>query len=144
MVRVIYLLKLKGHGERRRLILSTLNGEPWKVRTMEGKLRKVTDREMVDLAQQLQGWTRSVYKFGCAFIHLSDFHNHHVQNPFDRLPSQEKQSILDHMRHYHHGPLTDSLSVEELSMYIPAVFDKITSNLECYLEDLEHGKTADI
>ena len=32
---------------------------------------RVTDREMVDLANRLQGWTASVYEFGRGFIHLS-------------------------------------------------------------------------
>jgi hypothetical protein len=90
MIRVIYLLAGTDLTERQRLIDSTLRGERWKVRTTKGKLRDVTDREMVDLAQRLQGWTQSVYKFGCAFVHLSDFHNHLAENPFDKLEESEK------------------------------------------------------
>lgn len=85
MIRVIYLLAVKDPHERSRLIKATLRGERWKVQTARGKFRDVTDREMVDLAQGLQGWTQSVYRFGCAFVHLSDFHNHLVQNPFRKL-----------------------------------------------------------
>lgn len=85
MIRVIYLLSIRSVTERRRLIKSTIQGEKWKVKTSKGKWSDVTDREMVNLAQQLQGWTQSVYKFGCAFVHLSDFHNHLTENPFDKL-----------------------------------------------------------
>ena len=90
MIRVIYLLQVPDLAERSRLIKSTLRGEKWKVQTPKGKFRDLTDREMVDRSQQLQGWTQSVYRFGCAFVHLSDFHNHHAQNPFQRLTEAER------------------------------------------------------
>jgi hypothetical protein len=98
---------------------------------------------MVDLAQHLQGWTQSVYKFGCAFVHLSDFHNHLAQNPFDKLMKSEKQNILSHMRYYHGGPCHDDPDMAEFSSYVPQVFEKIANNLECYLNELEHNKTLD-
>ncbi|MBI4634281.1 MAG: hypothetical protein HY742_10370 [Deltaproteobacteria bacterium] len=141
MIRVIYLLQITDLAERQRLIQSTLRGEKWKVMTPKGKGRDVTDREMVDLAQRLQGWTQSVYRFGCAFVHLSDFHNHLTQNPFQRLSEAERQDILTHMRNYHGGPSHDNPEMEEISRYLPQVFDKIAGNLKCYLEDLERGKT---
>ena len=141
MIRVIYLLQLADLAERSRLIKSTLRGEKWKVKTPKGKFRDVTDREMVNLSQQLQGWTQSVYRFGCAFVHLSDFHNHHAQNPFQRLTEAEKEDVLSHMRNYHGGPLHDNPSMEELSEYLPRVFDKIADNLKCYVEDLR-GETS--
>lgn len=104
MIRVIYLLHIADPVERRQMIQSTLRGEKWSVPTPKGKSRHVTDRDMVELAQCLEGWTQSVYKFGCAFVHLSDFHNHHAQNPFQKLTDAEKQDVLAHMRSYHGGP----------------------------------------
>jgi hypothetical protein len=139
MVRVIYLLTVTDLGERKRLIGSTLRGEKWKMPTARGKFRDVTDREMVDLAQTLQGWTQSVYRFGCAFVHLSDFHNHLAKNPFARLSKTERDHVLSHMRNYHGGPIQDDPDMKELSTYIPRVFDKIADNLECYLKQLEQG-----
>jgi hypothetical protein len=143
MIRVIYLLAVNDLTERQRLIDSTLRGTRWKVRTTKGKWRDVTDREMVDLAQQLQGWTQSVYKFGCAFVHLSDFHNHLAVNPFDKLEESEKQAILSYIRYYHLRPCRDNPDMAELSLYVPQVFEKIASNLECYLKRLEQDETLD-
>lgn len=139
MIRVIYLLRIANHNERLRLISSTLNGEKWKVLTSKGKQRDVTDREMVDLAQQLQGWTQSVYKFGCAFVHLSDFHNHLVRDSFQKLSEIERHDVLSHMRNYHGGPEHNNPSMAEISGYLPRVFDKIADNLDCYVEHLERG-----
>ena len=143
MIRVIYLLAVTDITERQRLIDSTLRGDKWKVQTNKGKWRDVTDREMVDLAQHLQGWTKSVYKFGCAFVHPSDFHNHLAQNPFGKLDESEKQDILSHMRYYHGGPFHDDPDMSELASYVPQVLEKIASNIECYLKELEQNKVLD-
>jgi hypothetical protein len=140
MIRVIYLLEIPDLEERQRLIRSTLAGKRWEVSTHKGKARKVTDKEMVDLAQQLQGWTQSVYKFGCAFVHLSDFHNHQAQNPFQKLTKTEQQNVLTHMRNYHGGPMSNSPSMDEFSKYLPQIFDKIAGNLGCYLQHLENNE----
>lgn len=133
MVRVIYLLHLADQAERQRLIQATLHGERWKLPTRNGKLRDVTDREMVDNAQ----WTQSVYKFWCAFVNFSDFHNHFAQNPFQKLPEAEREDILTHMRRYHGGPSCDDPEMSEIAEYLPRVFDKIADNLSSYLEQLE-------
>lgn len=143
MVRVIWLLSIQNVAERRRLIHATLSGQKWTETTGNGKERKITDREMVGLAQRLQGWTQSVYKFGCAFIHLSDFHNHAVEDPFRRLPELERQDILCHMRTYHGGPSRDDPDIEEIARFIPQVFEKIAGNLDCYLKSLEEEKTTE-
>jgi hypothetical protein len=143
LVRVIYLLGVKNLPERQRLIGSTLRGEKWKVQTPKGKWMDVTDRTMVDFSQQLQGWTQSVYKFGCAFVHLSGFHNHIEENPFNKLKEAERQDILSHMRYYHGGPCHDNPDMTELASYVPQVFEKIASNLECYLKQVEQDETLD-
>ena len=137
MVRVIYLLNISDLEERNRLIVQMLNGEVWTVLTDKGKSKKVTDKDMVELANNLQGWTLSVYKFGCSFIHLSKYHDYSDENPFDLLSSEEQKSILKHMRYYHGGPKNSSPNFDEFVTYFPSVFDKISGNLECYLNDLE-------
>ena len=65
MVRVIYLLALTDIAEHQRLMQSTVRGEKWVIKTAGGKFRTVTDRDMINLPQHLQGWTQSVYRFGC-------------------------------------------------------------------------------
>lgn len=141
MIRVIYLLQITDLDERQRLIKLTLSGKEWTLLTKKEKTRKIRDKEMVDIAQKLQGWTQSVYKFGCAFVHLSDFHNHLAENPFQKLSNTERQDILSHMRHYHGGALHDSPDMKEISEYLPRIFDKIADNLICYLDNLRNDRT---
>ena len=137
MVRVIYLLSIFDLDERNRLMEQTIDGKKWTIDSKNRKQRKITDRDMVELSNQLQGWTKSVYKFGCAFIHLSNFHDYISMNPLDSLADAEKGDILSHMRFYHNGPNSDSPSFQELATYFPMVFDKIASNLEWYVQELE-------
>jgi hypothetical protein len=76
MVRVIYLLTQQPN-RRRSLIEKSVSGERWH---REGSRAAMTDREMIVIAHELQGWTQSVYKFGCAFIHLSSLHDYTTQS----------------------------------------------------------------
>ena len=137
MVRVIFLLS-KPIDERNHLINLTLTGKKWKLRNNAN----VTDKQMVELADTLNGWTESVYKFGCAFIHLSSFHDYAFNDPFENLEQDEIQSIKTHLNNYHGFPLTTELTMQSISFYLPMVFDKIEGNLECYIKNLEAGETT--
>lgn len=136
LIRVLYLLAIPDLEERKRLMTCTVNGERWKIATAKGKKTVVTDKMMVAVSEQFAGWAHSVYKFGCAFIHLSNFHGYNTSNPLETLSSEEKRDVLDHMRYYHHGPESDNPTFQELAFYFPRVFEKIKGNLECYLEHL--------
>lgn len=136
MIRVIYLLTQ--NPERRELLIgASVQGKQW---SQEASRAKVTDKEMVDLAQVLQGWTQSVYKFGCAFIHLSGLHDYNDRDPLSELPTEERSDILKHCRYYHGGPAPTAERFEDLVPYLPRVLEKISGNLECYLEALENGE----
>lgn len=135
MVRVIYLLSIPDRTYRNKLVAASVQGRRW---THEGKRSRITDLEMVDRADRLKGWTASVYRFGCAFIHLSSFHDYRHRDPLAQLSSGEHAAILRHMRSYHGGPSSDSPTFDELAQFLPAVFEKIFANLECYLKELEN------
>jgi hypothetical protein len=128
MVRVIYLLSCPAN-KRQSLAQKTLNGERW----------NVTDRAMVDFSNQYIGWTKSVYKFGCAFIHLSQFHDYLAENPFAKMEQEEISIIKYHLNQYHDFRLEDDLSLQTLVPYILPVFKKISDNLEYYIKELEKG-----
>lgn len=136
MVRVIYLLT-QSLERREVLIDASVSGEKW---SQESSRAKVTDKEMVELAQELQGWTQSVYKFGCAFIHLSGLHDYNDRDPLSQLPVEERRDILEHCRYYHGGPAPAAERFEDIVPYLPRVLEKISGNLECYLESLENGE----
>ena len=140
MVRCVYLLTQE-LPRRTLLIAASVRGEKW---SQESSRAKVSDREMVCLAQSLHGWTQSVYKFGCAFIHLSDLHDYNDRDPLAQLPSEEREDILQHCRYYHGGPHPGADRFNHLVPYLPRVLEKISANLECYLAALEKGEVRSV
>jgi len=141
MIRVIYLLSISDMAYRDELIRASVEGRQW---TASGNRRRVTDRDMVNLANKLQGWTESVYRFGCAFIHLSNLHDYQERDPMEMISDDEKKAILKHMRHYHGGPPEPDPAFSDLFPYLPSVFEKIASNLDHYVKNLENGRTIQI
>jgi hypothetical protein len=131
-IRVMYLGRISDIAERERLIQLTLSGEKWTVLTPNNKWKQVMDKDMVDKADELFGYVHYVYKFGCGFIHLSNFHNYATTNPFDKLSDIEKGDIKNYLNQYHHFPIDNELTVESITNYIPNVFEKISTNLTCY------------
>jgi hypothetical protein len=141
MVRLIFLLTQDDRGYRNQLIDASVNGQRWRRR---GSKEKITDREMVDLANEFHGWTAAVYKFGCAFIHLSSQHDYGARDPFLALPSAEQASVISYLRYYHHGhPSTERPTFQDIIPLLPEVFEKVAANLECCLNDLEADKTIE-
>jgi len=136
MVRVIYLLSLP-IDRRLALVAASVEGERWRKESSKGA---ITDKEMVDLAQNLNGWTQSVYKFGCAFIHLSALHDYESRDPIGLLPANERSDLITHCRSYHGGPIQDVPTFRDFVPYLPDVLKKISSNLDWYLDELVAGK----
>ena len=140
MIRVIFLLSIRDRSYRAQLIDAAVQGRRW---THKGTRKRITDRNMVELASTLHGWTESVYKFGCAFIHLSNFHDHGSNDPFLTLSKRERDDVLAHMRQYHGGPCGQNPTFDDLLPFLPRVFDKIAGNLECYVKHLESDEDID-
>src|SRR5580692_3874626 len=57
MVRVIFLLSQKDMEYRKKLIEDAVTGKKW---THPNSRKAITDREMVNLANHLHGWSKSV------------------------------------------------------------------------------------
>ena len=140
MVRCIYLLSIRDRSLRSRLIEQSLKGQPWT--TQNGK--RVTDKEMVALSNKLQNWTQNVYKFGCAFIHLSGFYDSTGLDPLNSLPDDERNEIAQHLRYYHGFHMDSSTRFRDIEGVLPRVLEKISSNLECYVRDLENDSDLDV
>ncbi len=137
LIRVFYLLACDDIAERETYITQTLNNDRMRNR-LTGKY--ITDRDMVERFNKLQGWPKYVYNFGCGFIHLSNMIDYKHINPFDNLTNGEKTEIVKYMHQYHGYPQNQPLNMESVVPYLPAIFEKITSNLSYYIEDLENSR----
>jgi hypothetical protein len=135
MVRVIHLLSIDDLTYRRQLISDSVNGRAW---TASDKKSPITNRDIDELTQKLQGWTRSVFKFGHAFIYLSPYHDLKNRDALWAGHSlSEKDELLAHLRAYHGGPDMPNSTLSDIYPYLPRVFDEISNTLESKLERLE-------
>jgi hypothetical protein len=133
---VRFPLSVADRQYRERLIHDSVTAKLW--RTKDGK-RKVTDRDVVDLSSALHGWTKNVYAFGCRFIRLSAFHDYTVRDPFDSLTPEDRRDIARYLRYYHAVVVDHTTKFRDIELVLPAVLEKISANLECYVKDLEAG-----
>ena len=131
LIRVIYLLT-KESSVRNILIEQTFNHERWK----DGK-NNITDRAMLDKASYIHGWASMVYDFGCAFIHLSSYHDYFTEDPFSSITEDDLIKIKSYMQQYHSFPIDNDINFNTMKPYLSSIFEKINSNLEYYLCDLE-------
>lgn len=136
MIRVIYLLEIEEPSERSRLIEDSINGQHWKRQTEKGKWARITDKDMVDLALERHGWIRQVYEYGCNLIHLSDWHDYQRNDPLNNMSEEERSGLRRKIEDFHDREI-GNISFEMLKWHSPYAIDKIASNLECYLKQLE-------
>lgn len=137
MVRVMFLLSIRDIGLREHYINQTLNGDRW-VNPNTGA--PITDNSMVRLAKRLHGWSNYVYKLGCAFVHLSAMAYYKDSNPFLLLSDNEREDIVFYLHQYHCYPLDCELNMATITPYLGKVFEKISSNLGYYVDELRQGK----
>lgn len=137
MVRAIWLGHCNASDKQRLAELFQQSGE---FRKVSGG--RITDTEMVSLAGSLYGWSQRVYKFGCAFIHLSNLHDYQNRDPFLDLSDLDRREIIEHISNYHSVRLNDDFSLDDLVPVLPRIFEKIRGNLECELADLESGSSS--
>lgn len=141
MVRTIFLLEKQDLNIRIHYISQTLNNKKW---TLPNSKTLVTDKQMVDLSNSLYGWSLSVYKLGCAFIHLSPMSNYVNENPFLQLENSEIRDIKQHLHQYHNFSLDEELNMETVIPYLSRVFEKVADNLEYNVQMLEADKVNNL
>ena len=135
LIRVCYLLTIKNSNERMRLINDTLNGKRWRVNN-----KIVRDAEMVNVAARYNHWAPEVYEFGNSFTHLTNFHDFKKTDPLSKLDPGKKATIKQYLSTYHFFPNSDPITFENVISFIPQVAQKVSDNLNTYLDDLERRR----
>lgn len=135
LVRLVYLSFHCPPAEAVRLMTQSVNGEKWSRLNANGKIIKVTDKEMVDLATTI-GWERIIYDFGSKLIHLSDYHAYGTDDPVVKLPAATRNQMGQYLSHYH-GWSGSQLTFSDIIRHLPDVMTKLTDNVKCHAEMLE-------
>lgn len=106
---------------------------------VNAKGKRVTDAHMVDEAAKFEGWTRYVYDFACAFVHLSPLHLNELDLDLSRHFDDETAKVAYYLNYYHGFDETMPITIRNLRPYLRSIFNKIYGNTESYLEFLEMG-----
>lgn len=95
--------------------------------------KRITDRAMSDIAG---GWVELAYSMGCAIAHLSYLHDDDPSSDFALVLGDLSDEVEAYLETYHERPISGNLRLDTIWPYLPAVFEKISSNIEYYLEGL--------
>jgi hypothetical protein len=126
-VRLVYLDAI---GKRRahQLIEEFAAGKRW---TVLGSKKRITDREMVDVAAQRYFGVEIAYRFGCELIHLSKLHDYKSVDPFSVIDVEEQRVIVQFLHDYHGYPDGD-IDFGRFSKLLPVVMNKISGKVAEY------------
>ncbi|MGF1939049.1 MAG: hypothetical protein RM347_032645 [Nostoc sp. ChiQUE02] len=141
LIRVAYLSKQGASSQiSRSLMEDSVNGDQWTTEKTNGKFRRITDREMIDLARHLGGWVNFIYSFGCKLIHLSDIHDYKVSDPFTKLENADRLEIVKYLHDCHQYPDPD-IDQPRFEAYLPKVMQKLVDNVAFYVAEIESANT---
>lgn len=116
------------------------SGAKWSYQE-NGKKVILNDKTIVGLATFLGGWEQVAYDFGCKAIHLSDRHAYQISDPVKNLSLNDRQEIHQYLQSYH-SYVGENLTMDDIVVHLPKVMEKISENVEFYLEQLEERYVA--
>lgn len=134
LMRVDYLAFSVPLNDRDELCRDVMSGARWQQRTPKGKLTDIRDIDFHNYAKDSHSWISLAYKYSSKFIHLTNFWHYEVSDPITTMPADEKLEIISYLEKYH-GFLGSDLKMNDLFDYLPQVFEKICSNIKCYVEE---------
>ncbi|MDD2493006.1 MAG: hypothetical protein PHY83_03595 [Bacilli bacterium] len=99
LIRICYIKSLRDENEKNTLLTQFFDGQRWKL-----EKNIISDRKMVTYVTNNLGlgWADPIYDIGCAFIHLSPYHDYMSQNPTSTLSRESRQTIIKHVKDHHH------------------------------------------
>ena len=133
LMRVDYLAFSVPFSDRDELCRYVFSGTRWQRPTRNGKFTDIRDVEFQTYAEDNHSWVSLVYEYSSKFIHLTNFWDYGVSDPLITMPADDQSKIVSYLSQYHDFPRRD-LKMNDLFDYLPQVFEKIRSNIECYVE----------
>lgn len=118
LIRVCYLNK-QSLSERKRLINDTILGVEWRKNE-----NRITDRKMVNIANQYNHWASDVYDFGNCFTHLTNFHDYKTEDPILSIQKEKKEIIKKYLSYYHGFSKDKEINTQNILPDIPKVVQK--------------------
>jgi hypothetical protein len=135
VIKIMFLLNNK-KSEKDQFISSSINNQKWFRIGKNEKKEYITDNELLNFTEKLNGWGKSIYNFGFSFKSLSNNYNYLLKNPIISLEETERSKIYNYIKEYHNKDFPIDFTMDKLIPLLPLVFMKITSELKIELEKL--------
>jgi hypothetical protein len=132
---VLYLLKQDLY-RRNHLIGLSINSQKWFIIGKDTKKEYINDDVLLNFANSLTGWERSIYEIGFIFKHLTVNSNYVLKNPILSLDEAERKLIHEYVFEYHTKELPKEYKIDDLVPILPLVFEKISDSLKSYMVNL--------
>jgi hypothetical protein len=133
LMRVDYLAFAVPLTDREELCRDVLSGVRWQKRTSKGKLTDIRDVELHTWATENHSWVSLAYKYSSNFIHLTNYWDYGVSDPLVTMPEDDQSEMASYLSTYH-GFTGNDLKMDDIFEHLPQVFEKIRSNVDCYVE----------
>ena len=127
----LYYFNSRNENDKKTLLRQFHAGQPW-----HGEKRLVRDRDMVNLLARtlILDWATPIYDIGCAFIHLSPYHDWNNDNdPTRNISNDVRETIVEHVKAHHQKELSVNFTFDDLISITNDVFCKLRGNILCEL-----------
>jgi hypothetical protein len=137
LLRVIYLLGVNDYNELADIIGNSFDQRMFGPTKADGEARRISDKTLIDAAAAQFDWLKTLYDFGCSFIHLTGLHSYQERDPFRMLSPSEREAIAGFVNRYYRATISANSQFTEVAHYLPQIFRKVAENLERLLGDLQ-------
>jgi hypothetical protein len=135
MIAILFLLN-RNEVERKHLINLSTNNHKWYFLDYETKKNYINEKDLINFADTLIGWDKSIYEFGLSFNKLSINFNYLMKDPIVGMSESDKSKIYTYIKTYHSYEFPVQFGLKELVPLLKEVFTIITAKIGAYLEKL--------
>ena len=132
VIRLLFLLN-SNSDNKKLFIQSAINSQKWYVVNRENKKEYVTEEMIVQFAETLSGWDKSIYEFGLSFDSLSKNFNYGSKDPIKSMDDNDRNKLYKYIKEYHVKDFPDDFSINELVPVLPIIIKEISSKLNSYM-----------
>jgi hypothetical protein len=135
IISLLFLLN-RNQYEKEHLVRLSINSQKWFFLNGDNKKVYITEKEIINYADSLQGWEKGIYEFGLSFQCLSKNFNYLLRDPMKSMSENERRQISDYIKEYHNTVFNDNFSLDDLIPLLEDIFKTITSNLLIYMDKI--------
>ena len=135
VIKLLFLLN-STKDEQKQYIDASINNHRWFILGTDNKKNYITDDDLTTFSETLVDWDKSIYEFGLAFGSLVNTFNYGTKDPIKSIGENDKEKIYKYIVEYHNKIFPKEYDLGKLILELPTILNKISINLQKYMEML--------